>query len=86
MGQSICDKFGMKGVPPRLCGIYLRDVVSLLDHGGVYNCQQMSRSCNDIIATIDANYLPRQMFENLSLSLGNVRPFLLLSLNTFFTL
>jgi hypothetical protein len=47
----------------RLCGIYLRDMASLLHRDYVHGCREVSRHCNTAIVQTSSNHLPRRVFD-----------------------
>lgn len=45
----------------RLCDIYLRDAVGLLEYGDVARCRQASQHCYETITSIGVDRLPRHI-------------------------
>jgi hypothetical protein len=61
--------------PPRLCAIYLRDVISLLDPGTVHALGQVSAHSNSTISRVGAtDRLPRHPLECITIATFPVSP------------
>lgn len=59
---------------PRLCSIYLKDVVSLLKRDDVHACREVSLHCDFTITRIDHDRVPRHVLGSLSLAVADVSP------------